>query len=101
MSEYGINGNILNLSTLQLKYKAASEWQATDRLLSGEIGIETDTHKLKIGDGVNTWGNLPYSADPAKLTSLEARITALETLAAAIRGVTSSVIDNVDKSDLS
>lgn len=31
-------------------------------LLLGEWGVETDTGKAKIGDGVTTWGDLPYSA---------------------------------------
>ena len=30
-------------------------------LLAGELGIETDTGKYKIGDGVTTWNSLNYS----------------------------------------
>lgn len=29
-------------------------------LLKGEIGLETDTGKYKVGDGSTTWENLPY-----------------------------------------
>ncbi len=29
-------------------------------LADGEIGIETDTSKIKCGDGVRTWNELPY-----------------------------------------
>ena len=29
-------------------------------LLKGEIGIEIDTNKIKIGDGVKTWTQLDY-----------------------------------------
>jgi hypothetical protein len=32
-------------------------------LLSGEWGMETDTGRLKIGDGINKWLNLPYKID--------------------------------------
>jgi hypothetical protein len=32
-------------------------------LLSGEIGYESDTHKVKIGDGVTAWNNLKYVID--------------------------------------
>ena len=30
-------------------------------LLSGELGLETDTGKYKIGDGVTAWNSLDYS----------------------------------------
>ena len=71
MPEYGRNGNTLNLSALQLKFKLASEWTSTDALLAGEIGIEKDTHKFKIGDGLTTWGELPYSGDPTVQTLVD------------------------------
>ena len=71
MPEYGRNGNTLNLSALQLKFKLASEWNANDVLLAGEIGVEKDTHKAKIGDGLTGWGALPYSADPTVQTLVD------------------------------
>lgn len=40
-------------------------------LLEGEWGVETDTFKAKIGDGVTTWGALPYvSLTPAEVAAL-------------------------------
>ena len=81
MPEYGKNGNTLNLSALQMKFKLAADWTANDLLLAGEIGVEKDTHKAKIGDGVTTWGELPYSADPAVqglVDSLTSRLTSAE-----------------------
>ena len=39
----------------------SSNWtQANPILLLGEIGVETDTNKLKVGNGVNNWNDLPY-----------------------------------------
>jgi len=29
-------------------------------LLSGEIGIELDTNRIKVGDSLRSWSNLPY-----------------------------------------
>lgn len=81
MPEYGRNGTTLNLSALQLKFKLASEWNANDVLLAGEIGVEKDTHKAKIGDGLTGWGALPYSADPTVQTlvnTLTQRVTDAE-----------------------
>jgi len=37
--------------------------KANPMLLSGEWGMETDTGRLKIGDGVKKWIALPYKID--------------------------------------
>ena len=43
------------------KYDTASNWTTNNPvLLAGEIGIESDTNKLKIGDGTTTWNSLSY-----------------------------------------
>lgn len=48
---------------LQLRRGTASEWTSADPLLSeGELGLETDTGKFKVGDGVNNWTELAYSS---------------------------------------
>ena len=42
----------------------AAEWTAKNPLLQrGEIGVESDTHKIKVGDGLTYWNNLAYSQD--------------------------------------
>ena len=39
----------------------AANWTSNDpTLLSGELGYETDTKKLKIGDGTTIWSSLAY-----------------------------------------
>lgn len=41
--------------------KTASTWESGDDTLKiGEIGIESDTNKIKLGDGSTTWTNLEY-----------------------------------------
>lgn len=43
----------------------ASEWtSANPTLAAREIGVETDSHKLKIGDGVTAWTSLAYMSSP-------------------------------------
>lgn len=40
----------------------ASEWKLINPvLLKGEFGVETDTNKIKIGDGIKTWNELTYA----------------------------------------
>lgn len=46
---------------VQLRHDTAANWtSANPPLLAGEIGIETDTNRMKIGDGSNRWVSLPY-----------------------------------------
>jgi hypothetical protein len=59
-----------------LRRGTASEWTASNpSLLEGEVGIETDTKKLKVGDGLTVWASLPYiTLTPAAASSLYATI---------------------------
>lgn len=46
----------------QLRRATSSQWSAVSGtvLQGGEPGFETDTFKLKIGDGITAWRILPY-----------------------------------------
>ena len=50
---------------IKLRRDTAANWTANDTvvLAEGEPGFETDTGKLKIGNGVNTWATLGYYTD--------------------------------------
>ena len=46
---------------IQLKHGLAASWTKNNPvLLAGEIGIETDTLKMKVGDGTSKWEALGY-----------------------------------------
>ena len=46
---------------IQLRNGIAAEWTAKNPvLLKGEMGIEIDTHKIKVGDGSTQWSKLAY-----------------------------------------
>ena len=48
-------------TTMQQKRGTAANWTSSNPiLLAGEIGFETDTNRIKIGDGVSHWNNLDY-----------------------------------------
>lgn len=50
----------------------SSNWEDINPiLLKGEIGIEIDTNKIKIGDGVKTWTQLDYVNNSASLIVVE------------------------------
>ena len=47
---------------LRHRIDPAAFWAATNStLLRGELGIESDTGRLKSGDGVLPWAALPYA----------------------------------------
>jgi hypothetical protein len=48
---------------IQFRRGTAAEWaSANPTLAAGELGYETDTAQMKIGNGSLTWSALPYSA---------------------------------------
>ena len=54
---------------IQLRRGGAQEWaNANPTLAQGELGIELDTGRIKIGDGVSGWNNLRYER-PIESTS--------------------------------
>lgn len=48
---------------IQLRRGTASQWTASNpTLLNGEMGVETDTAKFKVGNGSTAWNSLAYSS---------------------------------------
>jgi hypothetical protein len=48
---------------MQQRRDSAANWTGSPVVLaSGEIGVETDTGKIKVGNGAAVWSALPYSA---------------------------------------
>ncbi len=52
---------MIDILTIQLRRDAAANWSALNPVLKqGEVGIEIDTAKAKLGDGATAWSSLPY-----------------------------------------
>lgn len=50
-------------TTIRLRRDSAADWTSANPTLAlGEAGYETDTGKLKIGDGATAWTSLGYFA---------------------------------------
>lgn len=46
---------------IQLKRGSSTAWKRLNPVLAiGEPGFEKDTGRLKIGDGISSWNELPY-----------------------------------------
>ena len=52
---------------IQLRHDVKANWDnnSTVVLKAGEVGIETDTSKMKVGDGAKTWAELKYAGGDA------------------------------------
>lgn len=49
------------VSQIQLRTDTAAAWTSANPILrSGEVGIESDTRRLKVWDGTTSWTNLVY-----------------------------------------
>lgn len=69
---------ILN-SKIQIRNDTAAAWKAANPvLLKGEIGIEIDTRKLKIGDGISQWAALKYVSDDVVVANNDPTVTDTE-----------------------
>lgn len=52
---------------IQSRIDTSENWSNKNPvLLAGKIGIESDTYRLKAGDGSTSWNNLPYLRGPAE-----------------------------------
>jgi hypothetical protein len=72
------------LVRLQVRYDTAANWASSNPvLLAGEPGMETDTGRVKFGNGTSNWAALPYT-DAAGLSS-----TAPQPLGSAAAGTSS------------
>lgn len=55
-------GTVTGTNTITMRWDAAADWTSGDpTLAAGEIGIESDTGAVKIGDGSTAWTSLEYS----------------------------------------
>lgn len=54
---------------VQHRRKSASDWQNSEEiLLAGELGVESDTGKVKVGDGTSRYTDLQYLTGPKGAT---------------------------------
>ena len=52
---------------IQLRHDVKANWDNNSAVVlkAGEVGIETDTSKMKVGDGTKTWAELKYAGGDA------------------------------------
>lgn len=58
---------------IQLRHDSASNWTSVGNslvLLAGEFAYETDTGRMKVGDGIRNWNTLPYFPPTVQVDSV-------------------------------
>lgn len=61
------------VTQIQVRRGTASQWTSTNpTLAAGEFGFETDTNKLKCGDGTTAWTSLAYINNDGDITGVTA-----------------------------
>jgi hypothetical protein len=61
------------VTQIQIRRGTAAQWTSTNPTLSaGELGAETDTNKIKCGNGSTAWNSLPYIASDGDITGVTA-----------------------------
>jgi hypothetical protein len=81
---------------MQQRRDTAANWTSTNpTLAAGEMGLETDTYKFKVGNGSSAWTALPYAVDipsqtgqSGKYLTTDGTTTSWGTVAGDIEGVT-------------
>jgi hypothetical protein len=77
---------------IQFRRDTAANWtSANPTLADGEMGIESDTQKYKIGNGYTVWNSLSYSSLPS--TALSA--TTVDAKGDILVGTADDTIDNL------
>jgi Major tropism determinant N-terminal domain len=60
-------------AVIQVKRGTASSWTSANTVLAaGEIGFETDTKKMKVGDGSTAWNSLSYTVTDGDISGVTA-----------------------------
>jgi hypothetical protein len=61
------------VTQIQVRRGTAAQWTSTNpTLAAGEFGFETDTNKLKCGNGSTAWNSLAYINNDGDITGVTA-----------------------------
>jgi hypothetical protein len=82
---------------IEHRHGTATEWTTENPVLAiGEIGVESDTGRWKLGDGTTAWGTLLYEDTTAKIFDATTFGRSLLTAGNASAGRLALAMDQVD-----
>lgn len=82
---------------MQQRLGTATRWTEINPILaSGEMGVETDTNKFKLGDGETAWSDLPYHLSENDIPNVTALVeAAMQDVQTAISNSVSTAISGL------
>ena len=80
---------------IQIRRDTAANWTSANTVLAqGELGAETDTSKIKIGDGSTAWSSLAYLIDAGDyLTATSTNTLTNKTIRDTVYSLTGTAFD--------
>jgi len=83
---------------IQIRRGIASSWSYENpTLASGEIGLETDTNYIKIGNGISQWSSLPYFALPVITSASSSLIDYVDNQISALVDLSPGTLDTLNE----
>jgi hypothetical protein len=83
---------------IQIRRGLASSWSYENpTLASGEIGLETDTNYLKIGNGSSQWSSLPYFALPVITSASSSLVDYIDDQISALVDLSPGTLDTLNE----
>lgn len=62
----------MTVRRIQLRRGSAVQWASSNPILaSGEIGVELDTKKFKLGNGITNWNDLGYLTNSVTIAEIQ------------------------------
>ena len=90
-------------TVIKLRRDTAANWTSADpTLAAGEIAFETDTNKIKVGDGSTAWSSLDYASGAGTAAEVTYDNSSAELVATNVKGALDELsLTKANVSDLS
>lgn len=83
---------------IQIRRGTSSSWTFENPILSsGELGLETDSYKLKIGNGITAWNSLDYFAIPLITSASSSLVSYINTQINSIIDASPGTLDTLNE----
>lgn len=83
------------------KYDTSTNWATNNPiLLAGEIGVESDTNKIKIGNGTSKWNNLEYVGSNEETITIDSELSTTSENPVQNKVITNALNTKASKDDL-
>jgi hypothetical protein len=84
-------------TVIKIRRDTSTNWSSVNPILAaGEIAFETDTDKIKVGDGSSTWSQLDYASGAGTAAEITADTTNFDGLLSGSDTTVQSALETLD-----